>query len=191
LYTFAVTANNPAGIAICGLGTFPPRDATLEALRELSGCRPVFADFKDPASLAFLKRALGPLRRPRSAAEIVAAAERGRAGLAVWGHAAHTSPLAGEVRALAARRGVAVRVLGSLSPVSTALALGRMPLGWDRRSVRGLRSLPLSAVLARPESARGKLPLVVYAEAAPEADWKRLARAGALARLSPQLALLR
>ncbi|MBI3554109.1 MAG: hypothetical protein HY077_16555 [Elusimicrobia bacterium] len=173
-------ANRPPGqgpaISICGLGINPPTDATLEALRELGACRVVFSDLADKKSYSWLGRMVGRLRKPKDAREVVCAARRGGlTGLAVWGHACHTSPLAFKVAELSRREEVPCRFFGSLSPISSVLARSGVCLGWDRRSFEGMRAYSLKAILGAPVSPRNRLPLVVFSDNGSPSDWKRLA----------------
>ncbi len=169
-------------VRICGLGTHPPTEATIECLAALGSCREVLADIGRHPSLEWLRSRL-PGVRPASSAEAVVAAARGggAVGLAVWGHALYTSRLAGETRRLCRERGVTVELFGSPSPPGSVVAREFIFMGGVLRAERfgtfGVDSYELEALLAAPAQADTLIPLAVYSEGAAPAVWGKLGRA--------------
>ncbi|HEX4046314.1 MAG TPA: SAM-dependent methyltransferase [Elusimicrobiota bacterium] len=161
-------------IRICGLGTRPPDETTLETLQALEGCRVVFSDVADESVFAWLGGYCRRLSRPKSAADVVAAAHKGGpVGLAVWGHPQFSSLLARRVQNEARAAGVPFTVAGAISPIGSAFARSVSFLGGDY-GYQGIQGYELSALLAAPGAMTTELPLVVYAEAAAARDWSRL-----------------
>ena len=169
------------GIVICGLGAVPSEEATLEALAALGGCDEVFT-ILDAGSHRWLRGLLGKGETFSGPAGLLAAARRGRAGLAVWGHARTTSAQAEEVERLCAAEGVACSVLSSVSPLSSAAARAVCLLGWEKGTEKGLQAYDLEAYLKA--DVRASFPLVVFSETAQTADLKALA--GALLKRYPK-----
>ena len=128
-------------LVVCGLGCDPEREVTLEVLAALAGCKVRFCHAR-PKTRAWLARRVGRVQVPRDAAAIVAAARRGLAGLAVWGHPTFTSELARETLAAAARAGVETVVLAGISPVSHAMAARGRALGWRSDEDSGWTAAP-------------------------------------------------
>lgn len=128
-------------IVVCGLGCDPETEPTLEALAALSGCRTRFCDAK-PRTRSWLARRVGPVKVPRDAGEVIAAAREGLTGLAVWGHPTITSRFAREVLAAAEREGVEAVVLAGISPISHAMAAGGRALGWRADEDAGWTAAP-------------------------------------------------
>lgn len=160
-------------IRICGLGTRPPEETTLETLQALEGCRVVFSDVADEGVFDWLKGYCRKLSRPKSAAEIVAAARKeGPVGLAVWGHPQFSSLLARRVQNEARKAGVPFTVAGAISPIGSAFARSVSFLGGDY-GYQGIQGYELGTLLAKPGAMTTELPLVVYAEAAAAGDWSR------------------
>lgn len=161
-------------IRICGLGTRPPEETTLETLQALEGCSVVYSDVADEAVFSWLKGYCRRLSRPKSASEVVAAAGKGGpVGLAVWGHPQFSSLLARRVQNEARKAGVPFTVAGAISPIGSAFARSVSFLGGDY-GYQGIQGYGLEALLEKPSLLTTRLPLVVYAEKAPAADWKRL-----------------
>ena len=161
-------------IRICGLGTRPPEETTLETLQALEACRVVYCDVADEKVFAWLKGYCRRLARPRSAADVVAAARKGGpVGLAVWGHPQFSSLLARRVQNEARKAGVPFTVAGAISPIGSAFARSVSFLGGDY-GYQGIQGYALDALLTEPSLLTTALPLVVYAEKAPAAEWKRL-----------------
>lgn len=161
-------------IRICGLGTRPPEETTLETLQALEGCRVVYSDVADEAVFSWLKGYCLKLARPKSAAEVVAAARKGGpVGLAVWGHPQFSSLLARRVQNEARKAGVPFSVAGAISPIGSAFARSVSFLGGDY-GYQGIQGYELAALLTEPDLLTTALPLVVYAEKAPAAEWQRL-----------------
>lgn len=129
-------------LVVCGLGCDPERETTLEVLASLAACRTRFCDAR-PETRAWLARRAGPLKVPRNAAAVIAAARRGLTGLAVWGHPTITSELARGVLAAAKTAGVETVVLAGISPVSHAMAAAGRPLGWRADEDRGWTAAPV------------------------------------------------
>lgn len=167
---------NRTRLWICGLGVHPPLETTLETLHALEGCEEVFTDVRSARTFEWLKGYCKKLSRPREAASVLAAARRGEAALAVWGHPQFSSRLALEVEREAQRAGVAYEVLGAVSPVGSAFARSISFLGGDY-GYQGIQAYELEALLESPDSAVERLPLVVYSEAAPAKAWRELAKA--------------
>jgi hypothetical protein len=161
-------------IRICGLGTRPPEETTLETLQALEGCRAVYCDVSDEAVFSWLKGYCRKLSRPKSAAEVVSAAGKGGPiGLAVWGHPQFSSLLARRVQNEARKAGVPFTVAGAISPIGSAFARSVSFLGGDY-GYQGIQGYELDALLTKPSLLSTELPLVVYAERAPASEWKRL-----------------
>lgn len=169
-------------LRLCGLGVDPERDATLEALAALRECAEVYTDGLDEGQRAWLER-LGARALPATDAEALvaaAAAAPGPVGLAAWGHAGYTSGLAVAARALAAKRGVACRVLAGVSPLSRHVADERLFIGGHKRGkpigAAGAQSLSAASLLSGA-SFETRLPLVVYDPAGFGARAPEVARA--------------
>lgn len=161
-------------IRICGLGTRPPEETTLETLQALEGCRVVYCDVADEAVYSWLKGYCRKLARPKSAADVVAAAKKdGPVGLAVWGHPQFSSLLARRVQNEARKAGVPFTVAGAISPIGSAFARSVSFLGGDY-GYQGIQGYELGTLLAEPGILTTDLPLVVYAETAPAGEWRRL-----------------
>ena len=161
-------------IRICGLGTRPPEETTIETLQALEGCSVVYSDVADEVVFKWLKGYCRKLSRPKSAAEVVAAARKGGlVGLAVWGHPQFSSLLARRVQNEARKAGVTFTVAGAISPIGSAFARSVSFLGGDY-GYQGIQGYELGALLAGPNLLTTELPLVVYAEMAPAAEWDRL-----------------
>lgn len=161
-------------IRICGLGTRPPEETTLETLQALEGCRAVYSDVADEAVFAWLKGYCRKLARPKSAAEVVAAARKdGPVGLAVWGHPQFTSLLARRVQNEARKAGVPFTVAGAISPIGSAFARSVSFLGGDY-GYQGLQCYDLDTCLGDPEAVTDRLPLIVASEKAAPARWSKL-----------------
>lgn len=164
-------------VRVCGLGLRMPQETTLEALQALRECDSLFVSVADARSRRWLERWCGRARRPKDAAQVVAAASGGRTvGLAVWGHPEYTSVLAREVGAAALAAGASLRVYAGVSPVSSVFARSVTFLGGDFGH-RGARSCDLESALASPESISPRLPALIFAESAKPARWADLKRA--------------
>jgi hypothetical protein len=162
-------------VRICGLGTRVPEETTLEALIALGECRAVFCAVEDPRSFRWLKSQGLKLKKPKGAAEIVAAAKKkgGPVGLAVWGHPQFTSRLAREVeRGLQAAK-LPYRVYGAISPVGSAFARSVSFLGGDY-GYQGLQCYDLETLLADPAALTTRLPLIAFSEKSAAARWTSL-----------------
>lgn len=163
-----------AMIRICGLGTRPPEETTLETLQALGACRVVFSDVADKDVFAWLRGYCRALRRPAGAADVLAEARRGgEVGLAVWGHPQFSSRLARRVQEDARAAKLPFAVLGAISPIGSAFARSVSFLGGDY-GYQGIQGYELETLLAAPALLTTSLPLVVYAERAPAAEWVRL-----------------
>lgn len=161
-------------VTICGLGTHPPEETTLETLQALRECERVFCEAGDPAVLAWLRRHCPGARRAGSALAVVRAAARGRSvGLAVWGHPQLTSALARQVRARCRAQGVPCRSLAAVSPAGSAFARSASFLA-PGYGVGGILTLALEDYLAAPGSVPAGQPLVLFAPGAAPARWSRL-----------------
>lgn len=147
-------------LVVCGLGCDPERETTLEVLASLSACRTRFCDAR-PETRAWLARRAGPLKVPKNAAAVIAAARRGLTGLAVWGHPTITSTLAREVLLAARAAGLETVVLAGISPVSHAMAAAGRPLGWRADEDRGWTAAP-----AGPEPLSRARPVAFFDEKA-------------------------
>lgn len=162
-------------VRICGLGTRVPEETTLEALIALGDCREVFCAVEDPRSFRWLKAHGLKLRKPKGAAEVVAAAKKkgGPVGLAVWGHPQFTSRLAREVEKGLRAAGLAYRVYGAISPVGSAFARSVSFLGGDY-GYQGLQCYDLETCLRDPSAFTDRLPLIVCSEKSSLARWASL-----------------
>ncbi len=161
-------------VRICGLGVRVPEETTLEALIALGDCRVVFAALEDARGLKWLKSRGVKARRPKGAAEVVAAARRGGpVGLAVWGHPQFDSALASEVEGLLRAEGLDFTVYGAISPVGSAFARSVSFLGGDY-GYQGAHGAHLETLLSDPDSYSPRLPLIVYSERAAPARWEAL-----------------
>lgn len=162
-------------VRICGLGTRVPEETTLEALIALGECREVYCAVENPRSFAWLKSHGLKLKRPKGAAEIVAAARKkgGPVGLAVWGHPQFTSRLAREVEGGLRAAGLEYKVYGAISPVGSAFARSVSFLGGDY-GYQGLQCYDLETALGEPDALTTRLPLIVCSEWSPRARWKAL-----------------
>jgi hypothetical protein len=162
-------------VRICGLGTRIPEETTLEALIALGECREVYCAVENKRSFAWLKSHGLKLKRPKGAAEIVAAAKKqgDPVGLAVWGHPQFTSRLARDVERGLRAAGIEYKVYGAISPVGSAFARSVSFLGGDY-GYQGLQCYDVETLLAEPSAATDRLPLIVCAEKASPAKWKEL-----------------
>lgn len=160
-------------LTICGLGTRPPHETTLETLQALGECAVVFSDVEDAAVFEWLKGYCAALKRPKSARDVVEAARKGAAGLAVWGHPQFSSALARQVQLEARRAKLPFRVLGAISPIGSAFAESVSFLGGDY-GYQGIQSYDVETLLERPASLTTRLPLVAFSEKGGAARWDRL-----------------
>ncbi len=162
------------GVLIFGLGAHPPDDATVETLSALESCWRVYCDLGDASHWRWLRRYCPQLRRPKSAAQILAAARRRPGvGLAVWGHPRYTSSLARQVEALGRKQGVSTRVFPAQSPISVVLARARIFLGGDE-GFQGIQAYSLDGLLDHPDWLVTRLPAVVFSERGLRQDWERV-----------------
>jgi len=161
-------------IKICGLGVYPPQETTLETLQILGDCRVVFSDVQDEKAFKWLSGYCKELKRAAGAAAVMAAASRGGAvGVAVWGHPQFSSRLAREVELKCRKAKVPYEVSGAISPIGSVFARSVSFLGGDY-GYQGIQAYDLETLLSDEKSLSPALPLVVYAEAAPPAAWRRL-----------------
>ncbi|MBI3554142.1 MAG: hypothetical protein HY077_16720 [Elusimicrobia bacterium] len=161
-------------IRICGLGVNPPAETTLETLQVLGACRVVYCDLADQKTFGWLKDYCRKVERPKSAAQVVAAAKiKGDVGLAVWGHPQFSSELARQVQLQSRKAKIPYQVIGAISPIGSAFARSVSFLGGDY-GYQGIQAYELETLLADSKVLTTRLPLVVYAESAPRARWKKL-----------------
>lgn len=162
-------------VRICGMGTRIPEETTLEALIALGECREVYCAVENARSFAWLKAHGLRLKRPKGAAEIVAAAKKKGApvGLAVWGHPQFTSRLAREVERGLRAAGLEYKVYGAISPVGSAFARSVSFLGGDY-GYQGLQCYDVETLLSDPSAATDRLPLIVCSEKSSPAKWTEL-----------------
>jgi hypothetical protein len=162
-------------VRICGLGTRIPEETTLEALIALGECREVFCAVEDPRSFRWLKSHGLKLKKPKGAAELVAAAKKKGApvGLAVWGHPQFNSRLAREVELKLRAAGLEYKVYGAISPVGSAFARSVSFLGGDY-GYQGLQCYDLETCLDDPAAWTDRLPLIVCSEKSAPARWAAL-----------------
>jgi len=162
-------------VRICGLGTRVPEETTLEALIALGECRAVFCALEDPRSARWLGSHGIKTRKPKNAAEVVAAAGKkgGPVGLAVWGHPQFTSRFAREVELGLRAAGLTYRVYGAVSPVGSAFARSVSFLGGDY-GYQGLQCYDLETLLGDPGAANDRLPLIVCSEKSAPERWSAL-----------------
>lgn len=170
-------------LIICGLGVRVPEETTLESLQALADCRVVYCDLDDAKARAWLSGYCRELKRPASAAQVVADAKKGGVGLAVWGQPQFSSALAREVELAAKKAGVDYRVFGAISPIGSVFARSVSFLGGDY-GYQGIQSYGVDALLADPSAARNDLPVVLFSERAPAGDWKKAV--AALAKAYPK-----
>ncbi|UPT75760.1 MAG: hypothetical protein M0D55_08860 [Elusimicrobiota bacterium] len=166
-------------LIICGLGVRVPEETTLETIQALADCRVVYSDLDDEKARKWLSGYVAKLVRPKSADEVLKDAPKGGVGLAVWGHPQSSSRLARDVELGAQKAKLGYRVYGAISPIGSSFARSVSFLGGDY-GYQGIQSYDVSAVLDDPKGATADLPLVLYAERASAADWKK-----ALALLAP------
>lgn len=166
-------------LIICGLGVRVPEETTLETLQALADCRVVYSDLDDEKARKWLSGYVAKLVRPKSAGEVLADARKGGVGLAVWGHPQSSSRLARDVELGAQAEKLAYRVYGAISPIGSVFARSVSFLGGDY-GYQGIQSYDVSTLLEDAKAATAELPIVLYAERASAADWKK-----ALAILSP------
>lgn len=161
-------------VVICGLGTHPVRETTLETLMALGACDEVHLKLADRAARAWIG---GYCRNPKPAARaaaVAAAAKRGKTvGVAVWGHPQFTSGYAREVEAACRRAKVPFEVLAAISPVASVFARAIEFFGGDYGH-QGVQAYDLETLAADPSVVTPRLPLVTYAEDAPAARWEAL-----------------
>lgn len=160
-------------LIICGLGVRVPEETTVETLQALADCRVVYTDLEDKAGRAWLTGYCKALKTPRSAKEVVDAAAKGGVGLAVWGHPQSSSRLAREVELAAQKSGVRYRVYGAISPIGSAFARSVSFLGGDY-GYQGIQSYDVETLETDEDAATVELPLVLFAERAEPARWRKL-----------------
>lgn len=166
-------------LIICGLGVRVPEETTVETLQALADCRVVYTDLEDKAGRAWLTGYCKAVKTPRSAAAVVAdAAKGGKAGgaavgLAVWGHPQSSSRLAREVELLSQKAGIGYRVYGAISPIGSVFARSVSFLGGDY-GYQGIQSYDVETLEADERAAVAELPLVLFAERAEPARWRKL-----------------
>ncbi|MFI5345240.1 MAG: SAM-dependent methyltransferase [Elusimicrobiota bacterium] len=162
-------------VRLCGLGMRVPEETTLESLIALGECREVFCRVEDPRYYRWLASQGIRLKRPKNAAQIVAAARNagGPVGLAVWGHPQFNSRFAREAEIALRDAGLPYRVYGSISPVGSAFARSVSFLGGEYGCL-GLRCLDLESLLSDASVAATRLPLIVFSEKSPAARWTAL-----------------
>lgn len=158
-------------LIICGLGVRIPEETTLETLQALGDCRVVYCDLDDKKARSWLSGYCRALKRPAGAAEVVAAARKGGAGLAVWGHPQFSSRLAREVELAARKAGLSYRVYGAISPIGSVFARSVSFLGGDY-GYQGIQAYSVETLLDDPRAVTGELPLVLYAEESRPSQWK-------------------
>ncbi len=162
-------------IDLCGLGTRPTHETTLEVLQAFEDASTVFCDVDDPALLRWLKpfcRRLVPLKPglgTQAAARKVVAAAGPSVCLAVWGHPLLSSPLSLDVLRSARARKVPVRLLAAVSPVGSAFARSVSFLGGDY-GYQGIQAHAFDAAGGWARGLRTDLALVLYAATA-EPSW--------------------
>jgi len=159
-------------LLICGLGVRVPEETTLETLQALADCRVVYSDLDDKKGRAWLAGYCKDLKMPASAGMILKDAAKGGVGLAVWGNPQSSSRLARDVELGAQKAGVAYRVLGAISPIGSVFARSVSFLGGDY-GYQGIQSFDVQTVLDDAKAATVDLPLVLYAERAKPALWKK------------------
>lgn len=159
-------------LIICGLGVRVPEETTLETLQALADCRVVYSDLDDEKARKWLSGYVAKLLRPKSAAEVLKDSAKGGVGLAVWGHPQSSSRLAREVELAAQAQNVPYRVYGAISPIGSSFARSVSFLGGDY-GYQGIQSYDVGTLLDDPKAAVAELPIVLYAERAPAADWKK------------------
>ena len=159
-------------VRLCGLGARVPEETTLEALIALGECREVFCRVEDARFSRWLSNQGISWKRPKSAAQVVAAARAGvgPVGLATWGHPQFNSRFAREVELGLKTAGLTYRVYGSVSTVSSVFARSTTFLGGDY-GVNGIQCYDLEAFLADSSSAASRFPLIVFAEKSRAARW--------------------
>lgn len=172
-----MTRSSAALIHLCGLGTNPPHETSLETLQALNACRVVFSDVADRATLSWLKGWCRSLRRPSGAAEIVSLARReaGPVGLAVWGHPLLTSALTRQTLKRATAAKVPVRSFAAVSPLSSALARQEDFFG-DDFGLGGLNAYAADSLLRGKFRPAPAIPLVVFAEPGARPRWDQVRR---------------
>lgn len=164
-------------LIICGLGVRVPEETTVETLQALADCRVVYTDLEDKAGRAWLEGYCKAVKTPRSAAAVVADAAKSKdgeaVGLAVWGHPQSSSRLAREVELAAQKAELRYRVYGAISPIGSVFARSVSFLGGDY-GYQGIQSYDVETLETDEDAANTELPLVLFAERAETARWRKL-----------------
>jgi hypothetical protein len=159
-------------VRLCGLGARVPEETTLEALIALGDCRQVFCRVEDPRFSRWLTAQGISWKRPKSAAEVVAAARKngGPVGLATWGHPQFNSRFAREVELGLKAAGLPYRVYGAVSTVGAVFSRSTTFLGGDY-GVNGIQCYELESFLSDSASAASRFPLIVFSEKSRAVRW--------------------
>lgn len=139
----------PAGLTVCGLGTRPESEATLEALSALREAATVYSELRAEWLGRWCRR---PPEPAGDAAGIAEAARAAPVALAVWGHP-RLSRFACEAEAACLAAGVPVRVLAAVSPLGAALSRGLRFLGGEK-GAPSAAAWPAERLLERTPKAR-------------------------------------